>query len=391
MFRQTPAPQQGPIAIYTGWGPDATRNPGDTICLTGAFNLLQHHMPEAKFVDIRDSKAPYTQKWEGIAIIGGGTVLPKAFDHEHVSGLLHAEKIYIFGSGCLSKDEFEKRMKVPFAEISQANIECIGLRGPGSVRNFKEHYGEGYELDWIGDLGFYHAQKQAKAKKTGTKNLAIFYIENTEDKWRIGSDHDSVNASIVRASRSPEFDTYNKRVVMTTRKTNLLPESAGKLVHVDDMDEYIQAITDADFIITERLHPAIIATCYGIPFVYLQTTNKSRDLQEMYNETLPNADIDCLFVDASNCTDLTKNIAAVLSRDDLPEKLIQISQKLNRSLHQATKQLVSKIKQHAEDKSKVRQTLPSQLGLFKQADYCHYDSKELISLGRDMLCVPKAL
>lgn len=390
MFRSHTATKPAEIAIYTGWGPDTTRNPGDTICLAGAFNLLQQHMPEAKFVDIRNSKEPYTQAWEGVAVIGGGTVLPKAFDHEHVSGLLHAEKIYLFGSGCLSKDEFEKRMKVPFAEISEANIECIGLRGPGSVRNFKEHYGEGYQLDWIGDLGFYHAQKQAKLKKAGTKNLVVFYIENTEDKWRIGTDHDSVNASIAHAAQAPEFDHYNKRVVMTTRKANLLPESAGELRYVDDMDEYIHAITDADFIITERLHPAIIATCYGIPFVYLQTTNKSRDLQEMYNEILPNADIDCLFVDASTCKNLTENITTVLSREDLPGKLIQISQQLNQSLHRAAKQLAHKIKLHDANKAKTTQLQPSQHGLFSQLGH-HCETKELISIGKNMLCISKAL
>ncbi|MEU9478761.1 polysaccharide pyruvyl transferase family protein [Streptomyces sp. NPDC048191] len=36
-----------------------------------------------------------------------------------------------------------------------------------------------------------------------------------------------------------------------------------------------------DFVVTERLHAAILAACRGIPFIYLQTTSKSQDLEHL--------------------------------------------------------------------------------------------------------------
>jgi polysaccharide pyruvyl transferase WcaK-like protein len=108
--------------------------------------------------------------------------------------------------------------------------------------------------------------------------------------------------------------------------------------------ELTEAIVGASVVISERLHPSIIAATHGIPFVYLQTTSKSRDLQQLLAAHAPGP-IDSCFYDMSRrpLRSLAEAYAAVTRLPELPPTLFLASQAIKGCLQTAAEELIEEL------------------------------------------------
>lgn len=331
------------IALYSGWGIEQNiRNPGDYLCHLGAVSLLANY-GITDLVDIRCSHEPITKPWKHSLIIGGGTVLPTVFEHWVGPGLKHSSNIYIFGSGMLSQEEMRKK------EIDRVDLGpyrrslVIGLRGPLSVKHYQSLFG--VSAAYIGDLAFAFAQNNTIADKTGP--ITFFYIENNNPSSRIiGTQENILEAyRLILTSYTDVYDA-GSRIIMTDNRefsamTNIAPYI--KTSKISNSAALIDVVARSSVIVTERLHPAIIAACYGIPFLYLQTTSKSLDLQELLNSFGDNFNM--LFYDMRNTYENPgQRLHKVLDDDELPHRLIEASLSIKKLLDSAAKRLSQNVK-----------------------------------------------
>lgn len=324
------------IALYSGWGIERDiRNPGDYLCHLGAISLLANN-GITDLVDIRRSYEPITEPWEQALIIGGGTVLPTVFEHWVGPGLKYSSDIYIFGSGMLSPEEMRKK------EIARIDLEpyqrsrVIGLRGPLSVKYYYDLFGT--SAAYIGDLGFAFAQNETRVNKAGP--ITFFYIENNYPSSRIIGSQEHILEAHRRILASPAgvHDTDSKIIMTDSHEFPVMADIAlyTEISKLSNALALIDVVAKSSVIVTERLHPAIIAACYGIPFLYLQTTSKSMDLQELFNSNSLGTNFNILFYDMSSRDEEPgKRLRSILENDELPHQLTEVSLSIKRRLESA--------------------------------------------------------
>lgn len=331
------------IALYSGWGVEKdTRNPGDYLCHLGAISLLANNNI-TNLVDIRRSYEPITKPWKQPLIVGGGTVLPTVFEHWVGPGLRYSSDIYIFGSGMLSPEELRKKGidRIDLEPYHRSRV--IGLRGPLSVKYYQDLFD--ISAAYIGDLAFAFAQNNSNASNAGP--MSFFYIENNNPSSRIiGTQENILEAYRLILTSYTDVCNAGSRIIMTDNRefsemTNIA--SYIKTSRVSNSAALIDVVARSSVIVTERLHPAIIAACYGIPFLYLQTTSKSLDLQGLLNSFGTNFNM--LFYDmSSRYEDLGKRFRSILQNDELPYQLTEVSLSIKRRLGSAAECLSQIIK-----------------------------------------------
>jgi hypothetical protein len=267
------------IALYSGWGPEARRrNPGDELCHLGAVKLLEEQ-GLTQLIDVRSSIQPILNPWNGDLIIGGGTVLPAVFEPWVGPGLKCARRKYVFGSGCLSPDELSRKGIVKFDQNAYRDVHVVGVRGPSSAQYFRQYFGR--TVNFIGDLAFAFAQDQPSPPSS--PNAVFFVIESTSPASRLGSTLHDVVGVCTSLIGSGVLDSFKSTLCTTGDGFELFHQtdlSRSFDDHVDLPSSYslVSEIRSSSFVVTERLHPAIIAICFGKPFIYIQTTSKSYDL-----------------------------------------------------------------------------------------------------------------
>lgn len=270
------------LALYSGWGPEAAaRNPGDALCHEAALHLLARHGID-QVVDIRAGPDPVVAPWTGDLIIGGGTVLPAVFEPAVAPGLRWAARTFAFGSGCLSAAEVRQRGMPTIDRAPYEHLSVVGLRGPLSCRHYAEFFG--VHVDFVGDLAF--ALAQDAPPPTTTDELLFFFIENDLPARRVSSSlaailglYAAVAARDWARQFTPVLCTTGDGKHIVERWPSLAPFHGHRMVH--GADELVEAIRSAAFVVSERLHPAIIALMTGTPFVMLTTTSKADDLRAL--------------------------------------------------------------------------------------------------------------
>ena len=331
------------IALYSGWGVEKdTRNPGDYLCHLGAVSLLANY-GITDLVDIRHSHEPITEPWKHPLIIGGGTVLPTVFEHWVGPGLRCSSDIYIFGSGMLSPEELRKKGidRIDWEPYRRSRV--IGLRGPLSVKHYQDLFN--VSATYIGDLAFAFAQNNTIVDKIGP--ITFFYIENNYPSSRImGTQKHIFEAYRYILTSSTDVHDVDSKIIMTDNHE--LPAMADIVPYtgiskLNDAFTLVDVVAKSSIIVTERLHPAIIAACYGIPFLYLQTTSKSLDLQGLLNSFGTNFNM--LFYDMnSRYEDLGERFRSILQNDEFPHQLTEVSLSIKRQLESAAERLSQIIK-----------------------------------------------
>jgi hypothetical protein len=329
------------IALYSGWGPEARRrNPGDELCHLGAVKLLEEQ-GLTQLIDVRRSIHPILNPWNGDLIIGGGTVLPAVFEPWVGPGLKCARRKYVFGSGCLSPDELSRKGIVEFDQNAYRDVHVVGVRGPSSTLYFRQYFGR--TVNFIGDLAFAFAQDQPSPPSS--PNAVFFVIESSSPASRLGSTlHDVVGVCTSLIS-SGMLDSFKSTLCTTGDGFELFHQTDLSRIfddHVDLPSSYslVSEIKSSSFVVTERLHPAIIAICLGKPFIYIQTTSKAYDLQSLLCAISPHHISEFLFLDMirGNHPLSQKSMLGLLS-EDLPYELVTVAQLIRERLTHAAKQL----------------------------------------------------
>jgi hypothetical protein len=133
------------------------------------------------------------------------------------------------------------------------------------------------------------------------------------------------------------------------RQTRL---SGGFDDHVDleSSDSLVSRIKSSSFVVTERLHPAIIAICFGKPFIYLQTTSKAFDLQHLLRAVSPHQLPGLLFLDMTRGDyRLSQRTVSSMHSDELPYELVAVAQLLRDRLTEGAKLLASMLTENHAD------------------------------------------
>lgn len=324
------------IALYSGWGPHRTRNPGDELCREAAHQVLGN--VGIKPSDVRTNYSPVTQPWIGPVILGGGTTLPGVFKDSTAPGLRASELKVVFGSGVLSPEEIKGHNTFTRAEFD--SVQVVGVRGPVSAEHYRALLGQ--EVSYVGDLGFAYAQEAPRNNPQGDV-LFFIYEPHTERKGTESSTERSM--SLYRGLGSYLSD---KKVFCLTNisadSLNLRDEQSpfDRVETVSTAEELISSIQMAKHVVTERFHPAVLAACFGIPFTYLQSTSKSRDLERLLVE-YGSSSLQALFVDSS--WELPSFIAAYNKAREVnvPYDLIYAANRIKESLNTGAQEVAERL------------------------------------------------
>ena len=339
------------IALYSGWGPEARRrNPGDELCHLGAVKLLEEQ-GLTQLIDVRSSIQPILTPWNGDLIIGGGTVLPAVFEPWVAPGLKFARRKYVFGSGCLSPDELSRRGIVEFDQNAYRDVHVVGVRGPSSAQYFRQYFGR--TVNFIGDLAFAFAQDQPSPPSS--PSALFFVIESTSPASRLGSTFHDVVGVCTSLIGSGVLGSLKSTLCTTGDGFELFHQtdlSRRFDDHVDLMSSHslVSEIKSSSFVVTERLHPAIVAICFGKPFIYIQTTSKSYDLHRLLCAISPHHIPEFLFLDmiSGNNSFSQKSMSGIRSKE-LPYELVTVAQLIRERLTHAAKQLASIVTENQSD------------------------------------------
>jgi hypothetical protein len=329
------------IALYSGWGPEARRrNPGDELCHLGAVKLLEEQ-GVTQLIDVRRSIHPILNSWNGDLIIGGGTVLPAVLEPWVGPGLKFARRKYVFGSGCLSPDELSRRGIAEFDRNAYRDVHVVGVRGPNSAQYFRQYFGK--TVNFIGDLAFAFAQDQPCPPSS--PNAVFFVIESTSPARRLGSTLHDVVGVCTSLIGSGVLGSLKSTLCTTGDGFELFHQtdlSRSFDDHVDLTSSYslVSEIRSSSFVVTERLHPAIIAICLGKPFIYIQTTSKSCDLQLLLCAISPHRIPEFLFLDMIHGKNrLSQRSMSGIRSEELPYELVAVARLVRERLTHAAKRL----------------------------------------------------
>jgi len=310
------------VALYTGWGPYSIRNPGDGLCEKAAHQLLaeQGIYP----IDVRAKNVPIREPWYGPLIIGGGTTLPGVFKRTTAPGLEFGSPIIVYGSGVLSPDESVRRgQKHIIRDSTLERVKVIGVRGPLSVQHFQTIYG--ISVDYVGDLGFAFAEVNPRVNPNGN---TLFYL--IEDDYATSRTEGNLKKILsLYLDLCNDLKSENTVLHLTNNQQGLINmrRSTGANIEFIESESapeaMIESIKRAKFVITERFHPAVLAACFGIPFIYIQTTSKSKDL-EMLLEKEGEGSLGSLFLDLKTSSrSLVEIYDSIKSNTSIPQSLIK--------------------------------------------------------------------
>ncbi len=339
------APYEDERALYSGWGIEKNiRNQGDELCHQAALMLLEAHGVTG-LTDVRNSINPIIEPWDKPLIVGGGTVLPTVFEPWVGPGLKSSPEIYFFGSGCLSKDELDLKGIVDFDREPYGRADIIGLRGPLSVKNYQDLFG--VTTDYIGDLAFAFARETPTPQESDS--VSFFLVENNLSSSRVTASFDGILNSYAELCQDDTLKNTQKIFSTTDRGHNIYNEMGlhrffdrhNRVITANDM---VNTISSSRLVVTERLHPAIVAANHGVPFVYLQTTSKSLDLQMLLNSQRNGISFDgCFRLGDSNNLSLAEQCNVAMENKDLPYLLIDSAQQIKQRLNQGAKELAERL------------------------------------------------
>lgn len=329
-----------PPALFSGWGIEPhVRNPGDGLCHEGALRALQT-CGLTGLVDVRTSIEPVVSPWTDDLVIGGGTVLPTAFMSRVGPGLRQAKRIFIFGSGCLSMEELiAKRLANQLDREPYKRAVVIGLRGPLSCKHYEAFFDKKERS--IGDLSFIFAEP--KPVTVEKKKAAFFIVENDGRDSRIKASFNGVSQCFKELARTLQAGGVTTTLCHSDRSAQFfdscgLTQAMGQLRDFRDAQELALSVQSASMVVTERLHPAIMACCSGIPFLCIQTTSKMQDLRLLLEQCMGDRKVvSAMF---AGTRDNIKHRMSLLSNNtELPELLVATSLGIKKKLLEAASQL----------------------------------------------------
>jgi hypothetical protein len=192
-------------------------------------------------------------------------------------------------------------------------------------------------------LAFAFAQDQPSPPSS--PHAVFFVIESTSPASRLGSTLHDVLGVCTALIGSSVLGSLKSTLCTTGDGFELFHQtdlSRSFDDHVDLTSSYslVSEIRSSSFVVTERLHPAIIAICFGKPFIYIQSTSKAYDLQRLLCAISPYHIPEFLFIDMirGNSSLSQRSMSGLLS-GELPYELVTVARLIRERLTHAAKQL----------------------------------------------------
>lgn len=336
------------IGVYSGWGIESyKRNFGDALCHGGLKKLLALHNI-TDLVDLRNSIEPIIIPWKKTLIVGGGTVVPTLFEPWTGPGLKTANPIIIFGSGVLSQQELDIKGISNIDKEPYYRAKVIGVRGPLSEKHYQELFG--VSVDYVGDLAFAFAKESPINNPQG--NILFFLIESKLPGSRTESNQLEILNTYQQIALSTSLHKDNKVLCLTDNRPikdfQINKKAFDSKCNIQSLQQFITLISKAKFVFTEKLHPAILAANMGIPFMYFQTTSKSRDLELLLkDQSLDLSFLNVIFIDMTKSPDIVciaDNYMTFSNNSVIKENLIYSANKIKKILMEQSKKIVPLIK-----------------------------------------------
>lgn len=331
------------IRLYSGWGIEpSVRNYGDTLCHNGGVALLSEEGVET-ITDVRSSIDPISNLWNNPLVIGGETVLPTVFEAWVGLGLTDSDPIVIFGSGVLSPSELTAKNIHLFDKKPYQKINVVGLRGPLSTIYYRKYFDQ--KVDYVGDLAFAFTSETPAYNPDG--EVLFFIVENNLSSSRLQSSQAEIIKLYSHVANTKPLRNEIKTLCLTDRR-EIDSSSDAKTIYdkradIGSLEDFLYRIQHAKFVFTD-LHPAIVAASAGIPFIYLQTSSKSRDLHELLKDQITDGTFDNLFVDMTNMPDpsrLAYRYKDIVEDPTMPQALNRASRSIKERLQIGARQVAN--------------------------------------------------
>jgi polysaccharide pyruvyl transferase WcaK-like protein len=222
-----------------------------------------------------------------LCIVGGGTII--GCDTSQICKKVNTVRapLVIFGSGFRHTSEEDcRRWALPMRALI-ARAVAAGVRGPKTAEALK-HYGMADDIEVIGDPAIWFEPLalpwRPKGKKVGIclremrnydKGLEERYLSEQMTLERFAQ---VVPAVLARLNAAPVFLSFcendiDSDIQGALRLRERLPDAyreAPIIPYSDDVRLNPSIVGDLDYVISERMHPAIIAWVMGKPCVLLE-------------------------------------------------------------------------------------------------------------------------
>ncbi len=254
--------------FYVGWlGRD---NLGDE----AMFSAIQRVMPDADIAP--DVDRPHT------IMLGGGTLINR---HTYLAWLQRQDSPrvdrVVFGTGIASPEYWGTTESIDGWKNFLASCSYVGLRGPLSMATLRSWGFEG-DAEVLGDSALVYERPPGVSVAEGSVLISPAW---TRDELWGGSDAIVVSAlvALVRSLRAegrpvtlfacnPEDDRLILELIRESGDLDL-----GYLPGYLDQEAALVALAEAEVVVAERLHGAVLAAAVDTPFVALEYRPKVRD------------------------------------------------------------------------------------------------------------------
>jgi polysaccharide pyruvyl transferase WcaK-like protein len=254
--------------FYVGWlGRD---NLGDE----AMYSAIQKVMPEADIAP--DIDRPHT------VMLGGGTLINR---HTYLAWLRRQDsprvERVVFGTGIASPDYWGTTESIDGWKDFLTSCSYVGLRGPQSMATLRSWGFEG-EAEILGDSALALERPTGVAAVEGSVLISPAW---TRDELWGGSDAAiiAVLGDLVGSLRAEgrtvtlfACNPQDDRLILELMRSSGDLE-IGYVAGYLDQDAALVALAEAEVVVAERLHGAVLAAAVGTPFVALEYRPKVRD------------------------------------------------------------------------------------------------------------------
>jgi polysaccharide pyruvyl transferase WcaK-like protein len=213
-------------------------------------------------------------------LIGGGTFVPKAFEHPDLVALSRELPTAFFGTG-IGDPTFWGTEYIPGWVEALNNAVFLGVRGPLS-KDRAESWGVApHHVEWVGDAALYFAEPLDESRQSGSQlgvNLGTSYGQ------LYGFNEPALEAAVVAALKKLVSLGWHVTLVCAWPSDDPVIDRVAHAAGVravehwhDDYQRALASVSRFDLMICEKLHVGVVAACRSVPFVALNYRSKVLD------------------------------------------------------------------------------------------------------------------
>lgn len=221
-------------------------------------------------------------------VLGGGTLLGRREWGQRLElaiELFNPKKLVTFGVGIeepdfaferdlISEKEWEKQVGI------LKTFSLVGVRGPRSQKILEDF---GVKSEVLGDPSLIFDRSSEPQKPTYRRPRVLLSLADVHDGYELGGHR--MRKEIARAARQISHSMGAELIGLPMESTDTRAlRSADSEISIPDyprkISNLVKAIANADLVISERLHPNIIAAAVGTRFIAIGYKPKTYDFAE---------------------------------------------------------------------------------------------------------------